>query len=267
MSYYTDLPVSCQKTWLQKKPAQLGMNSGTTTAQLTWQVPDVDIAQFMAVVSGLKETIVLPGNPPSTVQRIVPLRHPRFTNLLADSAQAVAKGFAPNGDPTLGNWWSSWDVQVDFRTPQFNVDGSDPFLTISARPSGRTIAMPASAATFSSDSSHPVIDPGVFIPGWTYEITINGAPTFDEAFYNGYLRTINTTTFRNCAPGTVLFPGPALNRTVTIGNVARNSITFAFEVSALNWNLQGKSDGTTDTLNFNGTPWYSSKDFNLLLSH
>ncbi len=270
MSKISDLPTVTppdpQYGILHNKPGQLTMTGGASGGQLTWHVPNSIIAQFLKVVGGLPETIVLGGNPPQTVNRIVPLRHPLFPNMLASDVQAVGVGYGPTADATMGPWWSYWDVTVTFSTPQYQVDGSDPFLTIGARPSGRTIAMPASAATF-PDASHPVIDPGVFVPGWTYEITINGAPSFDESFYNGYLRTLNSTVFRNCAVGTVLFPGPALSRTVTLGGVARNAITFPFEVSALDWNYEAKSNGAIDILSINAATWYSYKDFNLLLSH
>lgn len=269
MSHISDLPVMVPPdpmyAILYKKPGQLSMVMGGAGGQLTWRVPDSIIAQFLKVVGGLPEVIAVAGNPPSTITRIVSLRHPLFPNLLASDVQATGVGFAANGNPTMGNWWKYWDVQVTFSTPQYQVDGSDPFLNIATRPSGRTIAMPASAATFTA-GDHPVIDPGVYVPGMTYEITINGLPSFSEAFWFGYFRTINSTTFRNFAPHTVLFNGPALNRTVTIGNVVRNNVTIPFEISALDWNYEAKASGALDTMSVNGSPWYTAVDFNQIFA-
>src|SRR4051812_19104757 len=139
MSSVSDLPASAGV--LYKKGATIGMDQASSSADLTWLVPDADITRFMTVVGGLSESIALGGTPPRSITRIVPLRHQKFPNLLANAVQAEGLGF----DATT-QWWKYWAVKIHYATPQFALDGNAPFLTIAFAPSSRTLPVPASGS-------------------------------------------------------------------------------------------------------------------------
>jgi hypothetical protein len=270
MSYVTDLPSSA-KIYFRDGHNPRGDRTGSGD-KLTWVVPEADLTLFLKALTGLPETFTLPGTPPVSISRIVPLRSPYFPNVLADQFDCKSAGFRSASERATAAlltgqaWWSTYFVTVIFKTPQYQVDGSEPFMTVESDPSGRTDPVTASGMQF-PDASHPTFDPGLWLPGENYRITLVGVPVPSRSIYLTYYGSVNSATWRGFPRGTVRYMAPSIRTTTTIGNVQSSTVCHHFETSTVDWNLAYKSDGTTGNLTVAGivNPRYAYKDFATLL--
>jgi hypothetical protein len=254
MATVADLPASAKILY-----GPGGQISGQVFAQcgadLTWSVPDVDVQQFLTVVGG-----GVSGGQGST-QWVIPLRHPSFTQLYAKSISGKTLGY-----DTVRKYFAMWAITVHFETPPYATNGPDAFLTIQGRPGGRAMALPASGGTL-ADGSRTAHDPGQWVPGFTYDVTVHQLPYLNEGGWLGFIRCVNSTTFRNCPPGTVLYSGPAFNRTTTFSGVTTYEVTHSFEVSAVDWNSEYGMDGSLQEWTSAGNTRYPKVDLNQLLQN
>lgn len=99
MSTVADLPRSAQIisrptlwNWLFPKPT-------IDPERVAWAVPDADVKEFLATVTGNSWS----GEP---------LKHPEVIGAVAVELSAKALG-SPVGD----KWWSHWEVEVVFKRP------------------------------------------------------------------------------------------------------------------------------------------------------
>lgn len=237
-----------------------GMQGGVLTGTLAYHVPYDLIESAMTVVGGTPEIFTLPGG--VTITRIVPMRHPVMTNILADRVYATARGAPSGGD------YEFFELVVDFISPQFDLGGNEPFMTVTGNPVNRITPLPASAVQF-ADSSHPVNDVGLPLPGADFTVTLHKQPAFDPQLYNSYFGYVNSVPFMGWPAGTVLFDGLGWSRQTTFGGVSTWQTNLVFRASSpdFTWNQKIKRDGTIAAAFRGGTtdPLHPSTDLYTLL--
>lgn len=233
---------------------------------VTFLVPMPVLTSFLQIVGG-----GVSGAKGST-QWVVPLQHPLFPWLIASRIGGEAVGWDGHSTAVFNSavvnggagFYSHMVVDVHFETPQWALSGGDAFLTINGRPSGRSMAVPASAGTL-TDGTHPAHDPGIWVPGFTYDITVHSLPYIDPTGWLTYLPAVNSVAFRGVPAGQVLYNAPAFTSTKTFLGVQSYEVTHSFEVSAIPWNQEFGMNGNPQEWKPNGNDRYNALDLNQLL--
>lgn len=245
---------------LFRPEAEIRFDKKRTYASAAWVVPNAHITAAMTTIGGTAETIGVPGF--ASVTRLVPLRYPEYPSLIAEAA--VARACGHNGEKNGAGFYSHWKISVDFGSPDYDVDGPDAWLTVTTSPSGRSLPVPFGAIVASGGSA-PAGARTVFVPGYTYSVTVHKLSFFDNAFYQGQLKRTNNALWRGCPAGTVLFNGPRMTRTSMLGGVKTYEVGLEFEVSALPWNYAVFPDGSVGPTTFlGGGDVYVPVDFHAL---
>jgi hypothetical protein len=248
MSTPADLPPSAKRLF---RPS--GRVGGRTydqmTGQCSWYVLATEITAFCRVVFGATNTVNGYGY-------VVPMSHPDFPWLYAKSFDGEWCGWDQVNNHVLG-----YKVTVTFSSWPFAFSGSDAFLTIQSQPSGRAMALPASAGTL-TDGTHPAHDPGGYFPGITYTITQHQLAYLNEAYYLTFANCVNSVAWRGYSAGYVLYNGPGITRTTTFAGVTTWEVTHTFEVSANQWNYEYGANGNLQEWKPNGVDRHGVADLN-----
>lgn len=219
---------------------------------MAWFVAYPDLAGALDVIDGLPETVVIGG---ASVTRNIPLQHPWFSNLYAVGYDYEAGGWEN------GNHYG-FRIHVQFETPDYPYTGQEPFVKISAQPSGRTSMVAAAGAAFTSGT--PGRDVAVIVPGMSYSMTVFDATNITAAVESAWAsaqQSVNAGPFRGIAAGRVLYEGPAFEYTWKRDGTAVCTYTHKFNVSAEPWNSEYKRDGTLANMTVGGSDRYPSLDF------
>jgi hypothetical protein len=259
MSTWQDLPASARRLARESKPHFRFNREVRAEATDCWYVPYEDSNAFLRAVAGDVQ------GDKNQFTRIVPLRHVDLPWCVAYDLDGELVGWDETLTGPMGEvgYFAGLKCKIAYKVPAWDLDGADAFLEIAGRPSPRTLFAPGSAATF-PDSSHPVHDPGIFVPGFQYDVTVHQLPFLDEATYQAYMGGVNNATFRRCPAGTVLYEGPSFVRTSTFGGVTTYKVTHSFQVSAVPWQYEAKASGALDAIQLNGSYRYFPTDFSVL---
>jgi hypothetical protein len=236
-------------------------------ATVTWWVKQNQLDAALAVINGVSETFTLdPGPPAITITRTVPLRHPRWSNLLAVgytieeyfSSEAYTTGISCTGPQAK--------IAVSFETPSWPTGSENPYQKVSARGFSHNLPIDPAAATFSGGGT-PGFDVSRPVGGMTYVISVgdaSGVTSTQEAAWAAAQGKVNSTTFRGNAAGTVLVGAPNFDyRTDANANV---KCDYSLELSVLpvRWDQSIRADGALGTVLVGGAAKHASVDINTL---
>ncbi len=212
---------------------------------------------FARVVTGTVEGT-------GTLRRIVPLRYPDLTNLIAQSLtiEGVGKPFGP----TLPYSFARITVNFEF-VPWLLQGDSRPFLAIRLKYGGNYVTMPGTAFEFGSDSTPLKQDMGTFVPEIGYNVTIYAGPTLDDDTIAGLAGKINSVVFLNRPIKTMRFDGCDADFSMTFDGQKQFTKQFAFTYRAKPWGQVLRPDGVwEEAINVNdGSLAYETGDLTPLL--
>lgn len=262
MSYIADVVAAASSfDYLFRPEWEIHADKRRTYGTINFKVKADEFRAAWPVICGTVESVgVSVGGTGATINRVIPLRHPWSPKMIAETANA---SFVGHNQKTGADGFYSWcKVQVNFATPDYDIEGDDAFLTVSTRPSGRAINVPTAAF---SVGGFTAMNGTRFIPGYTYEIMLHKFPYFDVGLYQGISRSVNSAPWRGCPAGCAMFLGPTTTRTSTVLGVTSYEIGLAFDISSIPWNQELGADGLWYDCTFNGTNlWYPEVDFSQL---
>lgn len=230
MSTVLDLPASAK---LMYKPnARITGDSGGYGAQLGWVCDYADQDAFLEVVIGQRENV---GN---NVSRIVPLRHPTYTNMLATSFTADGFGHDATAPPNpFGYQYSKSKILVTFKIPPFPIVGDEPFMVIRRKHSTQAITIPESGYKFPSTGKKiEGVDSAQTVSTTAYMVTLYQCPDRGDDLIDSLGNKLNSTPIFNKAAGLVRFDGADVE-VVQLKNgqmTYTKSLTFLYR--SHNWN-------------------------------
>jgi hypothetical protein len=262
VSYEADLLAAAPSARRLFRPeAEISADMTTVEASASWWVDNADLTAALGVIGGTVETVSGFGSP---ITRVVPLRYPEYTWIVADNLRAVACGHDQKRVSTDG-FYTGWKIHVHFRKPRYDIEGPDAFLSVSWQSTGRILPGPASAFVGAGSGLHPIHDPGLWVPGRDYTITLHQLPiaNLDDylAFWTGAQRSVNASTYRGIPAGQLMFNGDSGYRTTTIANVTTYEVSLSFSASNVPWNQEVMGDGSLEDLLMDGNPRYPAIDF------
>lgn len=217
-----------------------------TYARMAWVCNRDESDAALQVIGGVAEDVVIGTQ---TVTRIIPLVHPRYEWLQAESVEAEDFGLDRNTGEE-----STTRIMVSFRTPEYDLEGDEAYMSFSGSPAERMVAAPATAIQF-ADASNPSHDPNMRVMGADFTVTLHKLATFELDKYLGYCGYANAAPWFGVAAGGALLIGPQWNRTTTIGGVKSWQVGLAFRATnaLFPWNSEFKSDGEIATAYYGGT--------------
>jgi|GEM_PF-3846186 len=187
----------------------------------------IDLIPFLQFLGGAPETVTIGG---VVVERVVPLRHPYFTDMVAVAARWRRAGKPIDVAPGA----TDWKVTVDFALVPYPFDGSTPHFTLRRRYGASAITLPGQAfAVGGVKLNHDVAR---VIPEILYSATAYNVPTMDDSVYRTLAGKVNAGTFLGAAPGTVRFDGVEDEITTTIGLVHNRTVTLSLAFRPRSWN-------------------------------
>jgi len=231
-----------------------------TEAVMAWWCADSELAAALAVIGGTVETQVIFGR---ALQRIVPLRHPTYTWLIADEIQVEASGW--NYDKTAGTTAETeHKITITFRSPNYGTSGDMPFVEFSGNISPRMVPTPASAY---KSGHQPYADDPEQANGADFTLTLHQMPSYNLGDWIAAANSTNSLPFMGCEPDTVLYLGPQWSYSQQLGGTSSYRVGLGFKVAAPDqlWSYGYLSDGTWGQIQKpDGSPRYTQVDFNTL---
>lgn len=218
----------------------------------------MDVIAFITFLGGTSETTTVGS---TTVERIVPLKHPYLPAMVAQGYRATAIGTALSVAPG----WSDWVVEVDFALVPYSFTGDQPYLTIRRKYGASAITLPGRAYAISGvPLNHDV---AVMIPEVIYSATAYNVPSMDDTVYKTLAGKVNSDTFLGYAPETVRFDGVEDEIVMTIGFTQNRTVSLALAWRPRSWNQVLLPSGVWGTpLNISdGTKLYTPAPFAPLL--
>ena len=251
MAYENQLPASSKRLY---KETRIQVYIGGVGAMAAWQCAYADVWTWLTVAAGTKEVVN------GTVTRIVPLRFPDNTNLIARNIDVQLTGY-----DSVNSTYSTAKMMVEFATPQWDMSGGSAFLTENLKFSSNFITLPGSAYKF-GDGTVVTQDVGRYVPEVEWSVTSYMMPTLDTATIMSVVGCVNSATILGCAPNTLLFNGVNSQRQTTTGFVNSYETQFSFVYRPVSWQMLMRPDGTgfaTVTDN-NGNGIFPTADFSVL---
>lgn len=236
-------------------------------ATVTFWVKQSELEDALAIIDGVDEVFELdPGPPAITITRHVPLRHPRWSNLLADG-YSIEEYFSSESYTTgISGTGPQAKITVNFSTPSWPTGSENPYQRVSARGFSYDIPIDPAAVTFSGGGV-PGVSQAKPLGGMTYTISVgdaSGITSTQEAAWAAAQGKTNSTTFRGNPAGTVLVGAPNFDyRTDANANV---KCDYSLELSVLpiKWDQAVKPDGSLGTVLVGGGAKHDSIDINTL---
>lgn len=218
-----------------------------------------DLTPFLQFVGGTAETVTIGG---VEVERIVPLTHPYFPGMVAQSVR-----WRKTGRPlTVAPGWTDWKVFVDFAVVPYAFAGDQPYLTLNRDYGASSITLPGRAyAVGGVFLNHDVARN---VPEIVYRATKYNVPTLDDSVYRALSGKVNDATFLGYAAGTVRFDGVQDQIVQTIAFTLNRTVSLALACRpSLSWNSIVLPTGAVgDPVNVDdGTGLYETADFAALL--
>lgn len=238
MSYVTDLPASAKITYAPK--ATFSGDESGWRAEMGWVCDYADRDAFLSIVAGTQENV---GN---NITRIVPLRHPHYTNMLAYTVKAEDFGHDPNATVNKVNYpYTNTRITVGFKNWPFPIVGSQPFLTIRLRHGSEAITIPQAAYKFASTGQIlQGVDAAVIVPTTVYTITLYQCPNLNDTLITTIqANPVNSDICLGIAPGYLRFDGADTEIVQTVTGMNTYTKTLSFTYRAAPWNQVLNSAG------------------------
>lgn len=212
-------------------------------SDVSWRfgVPSAIYNRFVQVVAGLPQTISYGG---TSATRVVPLKNPSRYNCYASSIRsAPAPGAVPSIDGGMGIVHDYYYVDVQFTTPQYSYDGSEPMVSVQRGVSSEMVTFPGTAYQYPSDGKLISHDVGVPVQMVDYVLTFHRLPSLNNTLYDSLVGCVNSTTFRGSDPGTYLYRGCQSAGMLTMGGQASYEASQQFSYRSVPWNKVMRPDG------------------------
>lgn len=226
MSFEAQLPASSKRMYHETR---VGMEGGKLTASCVYSCDYPDLWTFLTVANGTIENVN--GN----IQRIVPLRFPdRPQAMIASRVNVRGTGYNHTS-----NTYAKCVIDVDFQTPQFDLQGSSAFMMKRLGFGGNFITLPGSAYTFSGG---PRVNQevGRFVAEVVYEVTMYQLPTLSDstiALIASLTGSVNNSQTLGAAPGYLRFDGGASEVQTTALFVQSYQLQLAVTFRSVPWNF------------------------------
>lgn len=231
-----------------------------TEATMAWWCSASEVSAALNVIGGTVETVVIFGR---SLQRIVPLRHPTYTWLVADEIQVEDQGWGYTASTGVTAETES-KITITFRSPNYGTSGDMPFVEFSGNISPRTIPAPPGAY---KSGHQPYADYAEQANGADFTLTLHQMPVYNLGDWIAAANTVNAYPFFGCDAGTVLYLGPQWSYSQQLGGTSSYRVGLGFKVSppGIPWNNGYLSDGTLGEIQrSDGSPIYPLTDFNTL---
>ncbi len=222
-------------------------------AEITYAVKTAETTDFFNIVCGLPELVG------GAILRVVPLQHPEYPWMLADSFRAERQLWE-------GSFYGWSFVTVMFRSPTWDLDGAQAFLTIRQLPAGRWLQCQAPLCLFTDGTTHPTTDPGIWVPGTDLSITVHQLPRLPNTAAMPIQKCVNDAPLWDWATGTVMYQAPGLVRSTSMAGITTYEVDQRLQQSSIPWNQEFKPDGTLDDVFINGVLRYPLVDFSPLFA-
>lgn len=218
---------------LKPNPRARAQRNVGIDATMAWWCDMADVTNALAVIGGTVETTSIFGQ---VVTRIVPLRHPRMPWCIADTIDVVDYGW----DDVLQSESASL-ITVNFKSPNYALDGEKPYVEVGGNISPRTVPAPAEAYQAGHRPSGEYGEPA---NGTDFSLTLHQLPVFDLGLWIANANSVNTDTFFGCPPGTLLFLGPSFNYSTQLGGQTSWRVGLGFKATDPDhpWNYGYLSD-------------------------
>lgn len=271
MSLVTDLPASTRTLWKSPRKVSATLPTygtiGSASASITFSCDEADFQQFLNTVCGTTPITIAPG-----IQRILPLIHPQYPGMLAQSFDCEPAGYDASKDrgglliPYLKE-----KITVNFATVPYPYQGTvedKAFMKLSTKHSAESYTIPNTGYKFLASGIPIQQDVAITVGTTAIELTLYQCPSPTDVFLGPFQGYINSATFLGYAPGCVRFDGASQDmETSFMGNVTyTKTLTFMFR--RVGWNYALSPSGVWDTpvKITDGTFMYpDSTDFNNLL--
>jgi hypothetical protein len=217
-----------------------------------------DLLPFLTFVGGTTETVTIGG---VSVERIVPLRHPFYPQMVAQAVRWRRAGKPIDTEPGS----TDHKVLVDFALVPYEFGGDQPYMTIRRRYGASAITLPGQAFAVSGTKLNH--DVARVIPEVLYSFTRYNVPTMDDSVFKTLAGKVNNATFLGCAAGTVRFDGVEDEINTNIGFVTNRTVSLALAWRPRSWNeILLPSGAWASPVNINdGLGIYETGNFDLLL--
>ena len=218
-----------------------------------------DVLDFLTFLGGTPETVTVGG---VVTERLVPLKHPYLTSMVAMRARAEKTGKGIAAPPG----WTDWKVHVDFALVPYLFGGDTPYLTLRRRYGASAITQPGRAyAVGGTPLNHDI---AVVIPEILYSATKYNVPTLDDSVFKVLSGKVNAATFLGFAAETVRFDGVEDEINTNIGMVTNRTVSLSLAWRPRSWNEILLPTGVwAAPINISdGSKMYATGDFSLLLT-
>lgn len=225
---------------LQKpNPRLTARRQGGTDAVMAWICKQSEASAALGVIGGTTETITCMG---ASVSRIVPLRHPAYPWLIADEVTAEDFGWEAAGGGVPAE--TDTKITVVFKSPSWDMSGSQSFLEFVGQGSSRMI--PAPQGAYQSGHQPGETTAGEQANGADFQLILHQVPSFNLGTLCALMNTTNNATFYGNPAGTVLFLGPSWQIQQQLGGVLSWRVGLGFKATDPNrpWNYGYLSDNT-----------------------
>ncbi len=208
---------------------------------ITFLVALNDVPNFVDTLAGTPVTIDQPGG--GTIERVVPLQHPDYPDMLAVAFRSEAFG-TPGGSGAsyVSEMYSHARVTVEFTSVPFDLAGDQPFLTIQTQMGSSHEVIPGSAFRF-ADMTRLSGDAAVSVDEVVFSVTtyLSQEPVGQEI--RNLVGKVNSSTFLDCPPGTVRFSGVTTEFDQKVSFQKSYIKTFNFRYRSRPWNEVLRHDG------------------------
>jgi hypothetical protein len=246
---------------VRDRPRASVKSRGESNAQITYWVKQGELDDALEIVDGVDEIFTIGG---ASITRKVPLRHPRWNDMLADGSD-IEEYWSPEAATTPYFTGPQAKVTVRFVRPPFPIDGATPYMQVSTQPGQRELRIPAGVGALASGSgSGTYFQP---IPFTSYQLSVFKAPDVDEAQELAWVNAggyVNSTTFRGQAAGTVLMHAPRFEYKTEFDGTQTCNYTLNFDVCRVPWNKEYNTSGSLQDMTVGGTARHPTMDLNTL---
>ena len=165
----------------------------------------------------------------------------------------------------MGGDYPKAEITVLYATLTYETSGDDAFL--SEKFSANQITMPGTCYKFADNTP---VEGGVgrLVPEVEYSQTWHKLATLDTTTILSCVGKVNSSTWKGCAAGTVLFAGGDSDNQVALGGTSKKSIQYAFLYRPVPWNyLLHPTAGTFQAVTAvgSGNGIYETTDLNVLI--
>ena len=223
---------------------EIGEKGGEGSIRFLVSGPQVQA--FCDVLAGKPATAVTIGGTAAT--RMIPLRHPRDSTMYAYTSRIYPpEGIVANEGPPGSGFGIDFEwyfADVRFRVPTWSASGSYPMVTYDEDAGMEMRTRPGTAYQFPSDGLRVLHDVGVPNGVVKFALTFEGLTSLDSALFRSLIGTVNSTTFFDCPPGTVLYEGCSSSGQYQIGGVPAFRARQMFSYSRIPHRQIMRPDGT-----------------------